>query len=152
MATAPCRTVWPCSSTGTAPRGSPSELDCCAHFEVRPGLMKGLQGRGIKCQRRRETQLGGQRALGCLAARSGTKVETSTRQGPAGGRACPARPRPAPRRPFAVPGARSPSPSASRARELQRQPVQPQPGLASTQTWPEPNFGDGVTFGFSYSV
>lgn len=132
MATAPCRTVWPCSSTGTAPRGSPSELDCCAHFEVRPGLMKGLLGLGIKCQHRRETQLGGQRALGCLAARSGTKVETSTRQGPAGGRACPARPRPAPRRPFAVPEFPQAPPgrgscSASRSNRSQDSPL-PRPG------------------------
>lgn len=47
----------------------PSELAGRAHFEVRPGLTRGSLGPGIKCQRRRETPLGRQRARGAAGQR-----------------------------------------------------------------------------------
>nr|CAI9707467.1 unnamed protein product [Rangifer tarandus platyrhynchus] len=40
------------------PRGSPSELHGRAHFEVRPGLMRGFLGGWIKCQGQPQTPLG----------------------------------------------------------------------------------------------
>lgn len=85
----------------------PSALAGRAHFEVRPGLTRGLLGPGIKCQRRRETPLGRQRARGGAGHRRG-----------------PARPGPAPPRPVAAPG----PPAGAFPRHPDRTETEPSPG------------------------
>ena len=128
------------------PRGSPSELDGRARFEVRPGLKRGLLGGWIKCRGRPQTPLGGQRALGRLGALGGARGQ------PRGAGQRRRRERcedqrgaaPAPRAPARLPGARPVTPSPSRAswgRELRRGPLPTAarsrlcPALAQTKFW-----------------
>lgn len=137
------------------PRGSPSELDGRAHFEVRPGLMKGLLGGWIKWQGRPQTPLGGQRALGRLGALGGARGL------PRGARQRRRRERcedqrvaaPAPRAPARLPGSPAPGPvtpspsSASWGRELRRGPLPTaarsrlRPALAQTKFWRQCDLG-----------
>lgn len=124
--------VWPRRSAGAAPPGWPLGLAGRADFEVRPGLMRGWLGPGIKCQLPRDAA-GQTKGAGPPrgARRVRTKVETGARRGP------PRRLRPLRAlAPDPIHGPPGPSRVFPR-RELQRRAPQPPQAQAFAQPWPE---------------